>query len=50
LVPRVIKVQKVIQDYKGPEAKLVLLVRAEKSGLWDLKVYLDNKVFLVNMD
>jgi len=44
------KVQKVIQVYKGPEAKPVMLVHVANSDLWDLKVYLDHKAFRVSKD
>lgn len=50
LVPKVIKVQKVIQDYKGPEGKLVLPALAGKSDPWDLKVCPGNKASLVRKD
>ena len=38
-------VPEVKQVYKDLEGKLVLLAHVGKSGLWDLKVYLDHKAF-----
>ena len=39
-----------IQVYKDPEEKLVLLDHVVKLDLWDLKVSQDNKGFQVSKD